>query len=70
MKRGLSNHAKPASRPSMARVAATAVASETTVPSSSISAKPFTLAVATAKRTSAVMQVTAFASRIVWKPLA
>ena len=54
----------------MARVAATAVTSETTVPISSISAKPFTAAVATANRISAVIAVTAFASRIVWKPFA
>ena len=70
MKRGLSNQRNPASSPSIARVAATAVASEITVPSSSISAKPFTLAVATANSTSAVMHVTAFASRIVWNPFA
>jgi hypothetical protein len=68
MKRGESNHLKPASNPSIARVAATAVINEITVPISSISAKPFTPAVATAKSTSAVMHVTAFASRIVWKP--
>ena len=68
MKRGLSNQRNPASRPSIARVAATAVTSEITVPSSSISAKPFTWAVAAAKRTNAVMQVTTFASTIVWKP--
>ena len=68
MKLGLSNQRKPASRPSIARVAATAVISEITVPISSISAKPFTPAVATANRTSAVMHVTAFASRIVRKP--
>ena len=42
MKRGLSNQRKPPSRPSIARVAATAVSSEITVPISSISAKPFT----------------------------
>ena len=69
MKRGLSNQRKPASRPSIARVAATAVTSEITVPSSSISAKPFTCAVPAANRTNAVMQVTTFASTIVWKPL-
>ena len=51
MKRGLSNHLKPASRPSIARVAATAVTSEITVPIRSISAKPFTPAVATANST-------------------
>ena len=68
MKRGLSNQRKPASSPSIARVATTAVTSEITVPSSSISAKPFTCAVAAANRTNAVMQVTTFASMIVWKP--
>ena len=52
----------------MARVAATAVTSEITAPISSISAKPFTCAVATANRTSAVITVTTFASMIVWKP--
>ena len=61
---------KPASRPSIARVAATAVNSETTVPIRSISAKPFTSAVATANRISAVMHVTTFASTIVRKPFA
>ena len=70
MKLGLSNHLKPASNPSIARVAATAVISDTTVPISSISAKPFTPAVATAKRISAVIAVTTFASMIVRKPLA
>ena len=68
MKRGFSNQRKPASRPSIARVAATAVTSEITVPISSISAKPLTPAVATANRTSAVITVTTFASMIVWKP--
>ena len=69
MKRGLSNQRKPASRPSSARVAATAVSSEMTVPISSMSAKPFTDATAIRKSTSAVIAVTTFASRIVWKPL-
>ena len=68
MKAGLSNQRKPASRPSIARVAATAVTSESTVPISSISAKPFTPAVATANSTSAVIAVTTFASTIVRKP--
>ena len=68
MKRGLANQRKPASRPSIARVDATAVTSEITVPISSISAKPLTCAVATANRTSAVITVTTFASMIVWKP--
>ncbi len=54
----------------MARVAATAVISETAVPISSISAKPLTLAVATANRINAVIAVTTFASTIVRKPFA
>ncbi len=70
MNAGFSNQRKPARRPSIARVAATAVTSETTVPMSSISAKPFTSAVANPNRTSAVMHVTTFASMIVWKPFA
>ena len=70
MKRGLSNHVKPESRPSIARVAATAVTSEITVPMTNMRAKPFTPAVATANRTSAVINVTTFASMIVWKPFA
>ena len=65
MKRGLSNHEKPERRPSIARVAATAVTSEITVPIISIRAKPLTPAVATANRTSAVITVTTFASMIV-----
>ena len=69
MKRGLSNQLKPARSPSIARVATTAVSSEIIVPISSISAKPFTDATAIRNRTSAVMAVTTFASRIVWKPL-
>ena len=69
MKRGLSNHLKPLSRPSIARVAATAVSSEITVPIRSIRAKPFTSATATRKMTSAVIMVTTFASKIVRKPL-
>ena len=69
MKRGLLNHLKPASRPSIPRVAATAVSSEIMVPISSISAKPFTDATAIRNSTSAVIAVTTFASRIVWKPL-
>ena len=68
MKRGLSNQRKPLSRPSIARVATTAVSSEITVPISSIRAKPFTSATAIRKTTSAVITVTTFASRIVWKP--
>ena len=69
MKRGLSNQRKPLSRPSIARVAATAVSSEMSVPISSMSAKPFTDATAMRNSTNAVMAVTTFASRIVWKPL-
>ena len=42
---------------------------EIAVPTSSIRAKPRTLAVATAKSTSAVIIVTTFASTIVAKPL-
>ena len=55
MKLGFSNQRKPASRPSIARVAATAVISEMTVPIISIRAKPLTPAVATANSTSAVI---------------
>ena len=69
MKRGLSNQRKPESSPSSARVAATAVSSEITVPISSMRAKPFTSATAMRKITIAVITVTTFASRIVWKPL-
>ena len=68
MNAGLSNQRKPLSRPSIARVATTAVSSEITVPISSITANPFTPAVATANRTRAVIAVTTFASTIVWKP--
>jgi hypothetical protein len=68
MKRGLLNQLKPASSPSIARVAPTAVTSEITVPIRSMRAKPFTCAVATANRTSAVIAVTTFASRMVRKP--
>ncbi len=70
MKPGLLNQRKPASRPSIARVAKTAVTSDIAVPMSSISAKPRTPAVASANRTSAVIAVTAFASMIVAKPFA
>ena len=69
MKRGLSNQRNPLSTCSSARVAATAVSSEITVPIRRKSAKPFTEATAIRKRTSAVIAVTTFASRIVWKPL-
>ncbi len=68
MKRGLSNHLKPESTVSIARVATTAVSIEIAVPIRSISAKPRTLAVATANSTSAVIAVTALASTIVWNP--
>ena len=68
MKLGLCAQRKPASSPSIARVAATAVNSETTVPIRSISAKPLTSAVATANRIRAVIAVTTFASMIVRKP--
>ena len=60
--------AKPASRDNRARVKTTAVSIEIAVPISSISANPFTVAVATAKSTKAVIAVTTFASTIVWKP--
>ena len=66
---GLSNQLKPASRPRIARVAATAVSSEISVPIRSIRAKPFTPAVATRNSTVAVITVTTFASMIVEKPL-
>ncbi len=69
MKRGFENQRNPASSASIARVAATAVSSEMIVPISSIRAKPFTEATAIRNRTSAVIAVTTFASRIVWKPL-
>jgi hypothetical protein len=52
----------------MARVAKTAVIIEIAMPTSSISANPFTPAVASTNRIRAVIAVTAFASTIVWKP--
>ena len=64
----LSIHENSATSVSNARVNKTAVSIEIAVPISSISAKPFTLAVATANRTNAVIAVTTFASMIVWKP--
>ena len=67
---GLSNHLKPERIPSIARVAPTAVTSETAVPMSSISAKPLTLADATRKSTSAVIAVTMLASMIELNPFA
>ena len=68
MKRGLSNQLNPASNPSIARVAKTAVTSDIAVPMRSMSAKPLTPAVATRNRTSAVIAVTTFASMIVRNP--
>ena len=68
MNAGFSNQRKPASSPSIARVANTAVTSEIAVPIRSMSAKPLTPAVATRNRTSAVIAVTTFASMIVWNP--
>ena len=69
MTRGFSSQPAPPSKARIARVAATAVSSERSVPRSSMSAKPRTLAVATAKSTIAVIAVTTFASMIVAKPL-
>ena len=66
--RGLSSSLKPASTARNARVARTAVSIDIAVPTRSISAKPRTLAVATANSTSAVIAVTTFASTIVAKP--
>ncbi len=68
MKAGLSNHRKPARSPSRARVAATAVTIETSVPIRSMSANPLTPPVAARKRMSAVIIVTTFASMIVLNP--
>jgi hypothetical protein len=68
MNRGLSNHRKPASRPSKALVAKTAVKIEIAVPSRSMKAKPRTPPVATANRIRAVIAVTTLASTIVAKP--
>ena len=69
MNDGLSNQLKLESIPSIARVAATAVNIESNVPMSSMRAKPFTPALATAKMMNAVIIVTTFASTIVPKPL-
>ena len=69
MNLALSNQRKPASSPSIARVAKTAVTTDIAVPISSISAKPLTPAVASENRTSAVIAVTTFASMIVESPL-
>ncbi len=69
MNAGLLNQRKPARTPRRARVTATAVTIEISVPMMSMRAKPFTPPVATAKRTNAVMIVTTFASTIVLKPL-
>ncbi len=68
MNRAFSNQLNRARRTSSARVAKTAVSSETPVPRSSMKANPRTPAVATANRTRAVIAVTTFASRIVVKP--
>jgi hypothetical protein len=69
MKAGLLNQRKPASTPRRARVAATAVTIERSVPIRSIRAKPRTPPVAAMKRTAAVIIVTTFASTIVLNPL-
>ena len=66
--RGLSSILSPASTARKARVARTAVNIDIAVPTSSIRAKPRTLAVATANSTSAVIIVTTLASTIVAKP--
>ena len=66
--RGLSIQPNPARSARIARVASTAVSIESAVPMRSISAKPRTLAVATAKSTMAVIAVTTLASTIVAKP--
>ena len=50
MNAGFSNQRKPASSPSIARVATTAVTSEIAVPIRSMSAKPLTPAVATSEQ--------------------
>ncbi len=59
---------KPLRRPSIARVATTAVKIDVRTPIRSISAKPLTDDVAAAYRMPAVMSVTTLASMIVWKP--
>jgi hypothetical protein len=69
MKRGFVNHLNPARRPSIARVAKTAVTIDITVPISRNSANPRTPAVAAANSTSAVIAVITFASTIVANPL-
>ena len=70
MKPGLSNQRKPASRPSIARVAKTAVTSEIAVPMQQHQREAAHAAVASENRTSAVIAVTTFASMIVVKPFA
>jgi hypothetical protein len=68
MNAGLSNQRKRASMPRIARVANTAVTSESPVPIKSMSAKPRTPDVATRKMITAEMTVTMFASTIVANP--
>ena len=58
----------PLRRPSIARVATTAVKIDVATPIRSISAKPFTDDVAAAYRMPAVISVTTLASMIVWNP--
>ena len=66
--RGLLNHAKLESTLRMARVATTEVNIETSTPIASRRAKPLTLDCDATNSTPAVINVTAFASRIVRKP--
>ena len=56
--------------PSTACVNTTAVNSDTSVPTPSVNAKPFTPAVASTNRMNAVISVTTFASMIVAMPRA
>jgi hypothetical protein len=69
MNAGLLNQRKPARTPRRARVAATAVTIEISVPIRSMRANPLTPPVAVTKRTAAVIIVTTLASTIVLKPL-
>ena len=62
--------AKSDSRPSMARVATTAVNMLTSTPSISVKANPLGCAVANSKITAAVSRVRTLASRMVRKPRA
>ena len=57
-----------ASRPKMARVASTAVNSESSTPTKSVKAKPLTPAVANRNRIAAVANVTTLASMIAEMP--